>query len=281
MQGTDGEISVTIASLETKLTQERTDALNALHTTINSEQTSAHNTLHSTITSEQTSAHNSLHTTITSEQTSAHNSLHTTITSEQTGAHNTLQSSIAGTRATDISIAITNLDDDFEKAAPAGTIVPFGGGSIPDGWLLCDGSSRSRTTYSNLFQAIGTAWGTANGSGFNLPDLRGHFLRGVSNGTGRDPNAGTRFPLYAGGYGGDNVGSYQDDAFQGHHHTLTGTIRSATYIGNNSYKNMETSGKAYGSSSVTNPISDGVNGTPSTSSETRPMNAGVHYIIKY
>lgn len=57
---------------------------------------------------------------------------------------------------------------------PSGIIADYGGGSAPSGWLLCDGSAISRTTYSSLFAAIGTTWGAGNGSTtFNLPDLRG------------------------------------------------------------------------------------------------------------
>jgi len=56
---------------------------------------------------------------------------------------------------------------------PAGTIVPYGGAAAPIGWLLCDGSAVLRT-YTELFDAIGVAFGAGDGSTtFNLPDLRG------------------------------------------------------------------------------------------------------------
>lgn len=62
---------------------------------------------------------------------------------------------------------------------PPGTIAPFSGETIPDGWKLCDGSAISRTTYSSLFATIGTSHGQGDGSTtFNLPDYRGQFLRG-------------------------------------------------------------------------------------------------------
>lgn len=65
---------------------------------------------------------------------------------------------------------------------PAGSVAPFSGSVVPDGWLLCDGSAASRTTYSNLFLALGVAHGQGNGSTtFNLPDYRGQFLRGRVN----------------------------------------------------------------------------------------------------
>ncbi len=65
---------------------------------------------------------------------------------------------------------------------PVGSVAPFGGSVVPDGWLLCDGSAISRTTYSSLFASLGTAHGQGNGSStFNLPDYRGQFLRGRVN----------------------------------------------------------------------------------------------------
>lgn len=55
---------------------------------------------------------------------------------------------------------------------PAGTILDFGGTSAPNGYLACDGSAVSRTTYARLFGAIGTTWGVGNGSTtFNVPSL--------------------------------------------------------------------------------------------------------------
>lgn len=60
-------------------------------------------------------------------------------------------------------------------------------GTIPTGWLLCNGAAVSRTTYATLFAAIGTAWGTGDGvSTFNLPEGRGEFMRGFDNGRGID-----------------------------------------------------------------------------------------------
>lgn len=64
---------------------------------------------------------------------------------------------------------------------PAGMIVPYAGSTAPDGWLLCDGSAVSRTTYSTLYSMISTTYGSGDGSStFNLPDLRGRVPIGVS-----------------------------------------------------------------------------------------------------
>jgi len=66
------------------------------------------------------------------------------------------------------------------EVVPSGSIIAFGGAAAPDaGWLLCDGSNVSRTTYARLFAAISTAYGTGDGgTTFGLPDLRDRVLLG-------------------------------------------------------------------------------------------------------
>ena len=69
---------------------------------------------------------------------------------------------------------------------PAGTIIMTGASSAPTGYLLCDGTAISRSTYASLFAAIGTAYGTGDGSStFDLPDLRDRFPlgKGTNNST--------------------------------------------------------------------------------------------------
>ena len=66
----------------------------------------------------------------------------------------------------------------------AGIIEMFAGSTAPTGWLICDGSAVSRTTYATLFAVVGTTYGTGDGSTtFNLPDMRGRVAVGVGNGT--------------------------------------------------------------------------------------------------
>jgi microcystin-dependent protein len=69
-----------------------------------------------------------------------------------------------------------------------GAVVPFAFGSAPRfGYLFCNGAAVSRTTYARLFNAIGTTYGVGDGfSTFNLPDLRGEFIRGFDGGRGVD-----------------------------------------------------------------------------------------------
>jgi microcystin-dependent protein len=65
----------------------------------------------------------------------------------------------------------------LDNAVPIGVVFPFAGTAAPNGWLVCDGSSRSTTTYAALFNVIGYAYGGSGGS-FNLPDLRGRVVAG-------------------------------------------------------------------------------------------------------
>lgn len=69
--------------------------------------------------------------------------------------------------------------DTIAKIAPVGSIYWYTSETIPDGFLLCDGSAIGRTDYASLFAVIGTVFGTGDGSTtFNIPDLRAKFIRG-------------------------------------------------------------------------------------------------------
>ena len=96
----------------------------------------------------------------------------------------------AGTNDTKLEIA---LDTDFSSIptvngnpigaadVPVGTVLPYTSTSVPSGYLLCDGSAISRTTYAQLFAVIGTTYGSGDGSTtFNLPNLQGRFVLGKS-----------------------------------------------------------------------------------------------------
>ncbi len=191
---------------------------------------------------------------------------------------------------------------------PIGSIKSFASAATPIGWLVCDGTAVSRTTYAALFAAIGIAWGYGdNSTTFNLPDLRGRFLRGKDGGIARDPDRASRTACNTGGNTGDNIGSVQPDQYTSHNHgggnhnhsasdgghthsfpsdALPGAHGTNNLAGGSSYgggmwedmgtyrRNIQT---GYASISVgyTAPISS--NG----GTETRPLNANVNYIIKY
>ena len=78
-------------------------------------------------------------------------------------------------RKSDITSAVAS------ASIPSGVLAPFAGKTVPSGWLLCNGAAVSRTTYASLFSAIGTTWGTGDGSTtFNLPNCNGRFLEGTT-----------------------------------------------------------------------------------------------------
>jgi microcystin-dependent protein len=83
--------------------------------------------------------------------------------------------------------AVTNTSISFPSVTTfiAGMMTQYAGSTAPSKWLLCDGSAVSRTTYSDLYTAIGTTYGVGNGSTtFNIPDLRGRTPIGVGTGSG-------------------------------------------------------------------------------------------------
>lgn len=155
---------------------------------------------------------------------------------------------------------------------PVGTILSYSAATAPTGFLLCDGSAVSRTTYADLFALIASTAGQGDGSTtFNVPDLRGRFLRGRDGGAGRDPDAASRTAMATGGATGDNVFSVQDDGVGPHAHDL-----DVTQGGTDPSVTSALAGAESGESA--NVVQD--NHT-TIGSETRPVNANVAFIIKY
>lgn len=150
---------------------------------------------------------------------------------------------------------------------PVSAIAFVARSTVPNGWLKANGQAVSRTTYSDLFAAIGTSYGSGDGSTtFNVPDLRGYFPRGFDDGAGVDS--------------GRSLGTTQTDAFQGHWHQYTGTTTDTTggIGGIIDGPNTQIGG---GGNLILGPISDGSNGSPRTAAETRPKNIALLAIIKY
>ncbi len=158
------------------------------------------------------------------------------------------------------------------QAVPPGTVVAFAGATPPEGWLLCDGSAVSRTTYADLYAVIGNTHGRGdNVSTFNKPDYRGRFLRGVDGTAGLDPNKSDaeRPPMNTGGNTGNNVGSVQGDEFKSHTHVFT------TYRANGAFDRSGVGRFSDYDTSNSNSVSYSGGG------ETRPKNAYVNFIIKF
>lgn len=148
--------------------------------------------------------------------------------------------------------------------APPSAVSLFLRSSAPPGWLKANGAAVSRTTYGRLFGVIGTGYGHGNGSTtFNLPDLRGEFLRVWDDGRGVD--------------GGRGFASWQGDLVRAHNHAV------GHYAGHNPFgsHHFETDPHGY-----VNRVNDGVRrGSASTSwyggNETRPRNVALLACIKF
>lgn len=165
---------------------------------------------------------------------------------------------------------------------PAGAVQAYAGDVIPNGYLLCDGSPVSRTTFAALFGAIGVKHGNGDGSTtFNLPDYRGRFLRGRDGGAGRDPDASSRTAMATGGSTGDAVGSVQDDATDvnglSHAHTHPIPVHSFDVQGGGGGSAQRTATQPADGFNTSGAASAGI---ISSDTETRPLNANVNWIIK-
>ena len=149
---------------------------------------------------------------------------------------------------------------------PIGSILSFGGAVAPNGWFICQGQALSRIEYKDLFDVIGTSFGEGDGSTtFNIPDLRGEFLRG----------AGTN--SHSGEGSGGSVGQHQAATNIGtHYSTNPGGINF--YAPNYDYSNQDAFGQS--SQGVINLNGSYVAGTTNVSIKARPTNTSVNYIIK-
>jgi microcystin-dependent protein len=167
--------------------------------------------------------------------------------------------------------------DRANNGTPAGTVISFAGASAPAGYLVCDGSTVASAAYPELYAAIGTLWG-GDATNFNLPDLRGQFLRGQDNGAGVDPDVAGRTKIDGTTVVGDVVGSIQVDVYGSHNHSpAVQNIDHGgpTYLGSGNTAFSGSGGAAFGTGGT--PFSTAHAG----GTETRPKNAYVLFMIKY
>lgn len=140
-------------------------------------------------------------------------------------------------------------------AVPSGAVFYFAANSAPTGYLEANGAAISRTTYAALFAVVGTTFGAGDGSTtFNLPDLRGEFLRGWDNGKGTDS--------------GRTFGSSQTDEIKSHTHTYDRTTAPGG--------GQDQAGSGSGDAVNINQTNTGGTG----GSETRPRNIALLPCIK-
>ena len=171
---------------------------------------------------------------------------------------------------------------------PSGALMPYAGTSAPTGFLLCDGSAVSRTTYATLFSAISTTYGSGDSSStFNLPDLRGRVIAGQDDMGGASAN---RLTNQTGGINGDNLGdtggsethALTTAQLASHTHSFSDTdsITVGTLVSGDSV-NRGGSGQLFSNNSVTVSISGttGSAGSGSAHNNVQPTII-LNYIIK-
>ena len=175
------------------------------------------------------------------------------LTKAHTSAHQDLLSF-----ASSLQTRMNQLEAGLIKAVPVGSLIVHAGQTPPEGYFECNGEAKSRTDYAALFAAIGTHYGAGDGSTtFNLPDLRGEFVRGWDHGRGVD--AGRVF------------GGWQDSQNLEHKHSIIDSNSSGSV----------TSSWHYGERGG---VSDGQPGTETLASggnESRPRNLAMIYCIRF
>ena len=176
------------------------------------------------------------------------------------GAAIALSKLATGALPTAITVASANMVTATAQALlPAGAVMPFAMNSAPAGWLAANGAAVSRSTYATLFAAISTTHGVGDSSTtFNLPDLRGIFVRG----SGDQTISGT---LYSKAFA-----LKEADALKSHTHTYgwKGTTYGGANGGNGGTWQVD-------STQSTSDASTGASG------ETRPANIALLYCIKF
>ena len=161
--------------------------------------------------------------------------------------------------------------NDLGISNPTGSIIMFGGTTAPAGYVICDGAAIDRTAFSDLFNLIGETFGEGdNSTTFNVPDLRGEFVRGWDSGRGIDSGRG--------------FGTTQNSTNLQHSHNITdpGHAHNIAAVSDTS------ASVAAGAASAGATPSTGTTDSNTTSitiqnsgdTESRPRNIALSFIIK-
>jgi len=157
---------------------------------------------------------------------------------------------------------------------PAGSVTCFAHSSVPSGWLECNGANVSRSTYATLFAAIGTTWGTGDGSStFTIPNCAGEFIRGWDNGRGVDS--------------GRAIATAQSDQNKQHNHSVTDPGHTHTWSRQDAQNDVNyrpwpaSNDDCKETIANTGSSTTGISIANSGGAEARPRNISMMYIIKY
>jgi microcystin-dependent protein len=166
-----------------------------------------------------------------------------------------------------------------DDSVPVGTILPYAGICnnnilMAQGWSICDGQQYEKKYYPELFDVIGTVNGGDGITYFNLPDLRGRFLRGTDTSGKIDVGAGSRTAPNSGGATGPRTGSVEGYATAAPTNAFLCLVPNIPDGTHNAYQSAGDGMLSNADGSQTIIFDSGGD------DETRPVNAGVQYIIK-
>jgi microcystin-dependent protein len=166
---------------------------------------------------------------------------------------------------------------EIANGVPAGSVFTFATSTVPSGYLECNGAAVSRSTYASLFSSISTTWGTGDGSStFNLPDLRGQFVRGWDNSAGVDS--------------GRSFASSQTDQNKQHTHSVTdpGHVHTTTFDNKKYFPGGGSTTVSYGGSGgypadtfTMSSATTGISLANQGGTEVRVKNYALMYVIKF
>lgn len=153
---------------------------------------------------------------------------------------------------------------------PPGIILAFGGTRPPTSWLLCDGVAYSSSAYPDLYNAIGTTFGSGGSGTFRVPDMRNRFARGWSS---QRP-----------------IGVSEEDKIKGHEHRIiSDNTTSSTKFLTNDFNDVrfESAELSSGNKLLYGPVAENIElsatsaGDAEFDDESRPQNVTLQYIIRY
>tara|TARA_Y100000114_G_scaffold129397_1_gene126790 strand:- start:628 stop:1734 length:1107 start_codon:yes stop_codon:yes gene_type:complete len=178
-----------------------------------------------------------------------------------------------------------NLSFSLVQGVPTGAVFCMAVATVPSGYKHCDGQALSRTTFSALFAVIGTTYGNGDGSStFNVPDLRGEFVRGFDNGRGVDNGRSINDPQSSANLShGHSVSASVTDP--GHNHNTSLGSKRVFLVGGNQHVSFGGAGGYPGQDFSMDNASTGISVSISQSNaggtEARPRNIAMMYIIKF
>jgi microcystin-dependent protein len=160
-----------------------------------------------------------------------------------------------------------------------GIITMYGASVAPTGWLLCDGSAVSRTTYSRLFSVVSTTYGAGDGSTtFNVPDLRGRFPQGSDGTDALGATGGSKTPTIT----STDSGHTHTVTDPGHQHSVTVNVTNnvARDVGGQPTAGAQAAGGTAASNTTGITVDSGNANISSSTADGRPPFLAVNFIIK-